>query len=273
MDRKPDLMMVYGDTNSTLAGALAAAKLHIPVAHVEAGLRSFNMRMPEEINRILTDDISNLLFCPTQTAVQNLTNEGFDQKPVHVEWVGDVMQDRAQAFGGFAKLPKQIDGKSGYVLATIHRAENTDDADRLRSIVEAINVVHDECAEVVIPLHPRTRNVLNDQGLTLDATVIDPVGYLEFLALLKNCAVVATDSGGVQKEAFFFQKPGVVLRDQTEWVELIACGTNVLVGSDRDHIISAVKTAFDKDISDDGSLYGDGQASRRIADRILAFKQ
>ncbi len=271
MDRNPDLVMVYGDTNSTLAGALAAAKLHIPVAHVEAGLRSFNMKMPEEINRILTDDISNLLFCPTQAAVQNLKNEGFEQKPAHIEWVGDVMQDSALQFGEFARLPKQIDGKSGYVLATIHRAENTDDASRLKSIIDALNAVHNDVAEVVVPLHPRTKKVLEEQGLTLNATVIEPVGYLEFLALLKNCAVVATDSGGVQKEAFFFNKPGVVLRDQSEWVELITSGVNDLVGADRDRIISAVKSALGRKVLDDGSLYGGGMASRRIADRISAL--
>ncbi len=271
LDRNPGLVMVYGDTNSTLAGALAAAKLHIPVAHVEAGLRSFNMKMPEEINRILTDDISNLLFCPTQAAVQNLKNEGFEQKPAHIEWVGDVMQDSALQFGEFARLPKQIDGKSGYVLATIHRAENTDDASRLKSIIDALNAVHNDVAEVVVPLHPRTKKVLEEQGLTLNATVIEPVGYLEFLALLKNCAVVATDSGGVQKEAFFFNKPGVVLRDQSEWVELITSGVNDLVGADRDRIISAVKSALGRGVLDDGSLYGGGMASRRIADRISAL--
>ncbi len=271
MDSKPDLLMVYGDTNSTLAGALAAAKLHIPVAHVEAGLRSFNMKMPEEINRILTDDVSNFLFCPTQAAVQNLKNEGFEQKPAHIEWVGDVMQDSALQFGEFARLPKQIDGKSGYVLATIHRAENTDDASRLKSIIDALNAVHNDVAEVVVPLHPRTKKVLEEQGLTLNATVIEPVGYLEFLALLKNCAVVATDSGGVQKEAFFFNKPGVVLRDQSEWVELITSGVNDLVGADRDRIISAVKSALGREVLDDGSLYGGGMASRRIADRISAL--
>lgn len=265
---QPDLMLVYGDTNSTLAGALAAAKLHVPIAHVEAGLRSFNMAMPEEINRILTDNISDLLFCPTQGAVEQLSKEGFEQKSARVEWVGDVMQDSALVFGDMAQMPEAVRGQSGFVLATVHRAENTDAPDRLSSIVDALNTVHREVAPVILPLHPRTRKIIAQSQLTLEVTTIDPVGYLEFLALLKNCAAVATDSGGVQKEAFFFAKPGVVMRDQTEWTELIDNGANVLVGADSDAIVKETRIALDKSVRDDGTLYGGGHASKRIAESI-----
>ena len=265
---KPDVMLVYGDTNSTLAGALAAAKLHIPVAHVEAGLRSFNMQMPEEINRILTDNISDILFCPTQTAVDQLSKEGFDHKAAKVEWVGDVMQDSALIFGDMAQMPPEVAGQSGFVLATVHRAENTDAPERLAAIVEALNSIHRDIAPVILPLHPRTRKVMAQAGLSLEVTTIDPVGYLEFLALLKNCAAVATDSGGVQKEAFFFSKPGVVMRDQTEWTELVANGANVLVGADAEQIVGETRAALKKTVTDDGSLYGGGTASVRIANSL-----
>lgn len=271
LSEKPDMMMVYGDTNSTLAGALAAAKLHVPVAHVEAGLRSFNMKMPEEINRILTDNISDILFCPTQVAVDQLQKEGFDQKTARVEWVGDVMQDSALVFGDLAEMPAEVSGQGGFVLATIHRAENTDVPERLASIVAALNTVHHDVAPVILPLHPRTRKMIAQSGLSLDVTTIDPVGYLEFLALLKNCAAVATDSGGVQKEAFFFGKPGIVMRDQTEWTELVDNGANVLVGADAEMIVAQTRLALGKTVSDDGSLYGGGEASGRIARALKDF--
>ncbi|WP_224826203.1 non-hydrolyzing UDP-N-acetylglucosamine 2-epimerase [Cognatishimia sp. MH4019] len=267
---KPDVMMVYGDTNSTLAGALAAAKLHVPVAHVEAGLRSFNMKMPEEINRILTDNISDILFCPTQVAVDQLSREGFDQKPAKVEWVGDVMQDSALTFADMAQMPSEVAGQTRFVLATVHRAENTDVPERLAAIVHALNTVHRDVAPVILPLHPRTKKMIAQAGLSLEVRTIDPVGYLEFLALLKDCALVATDSGGVQKEAFFFTKPGVVMRDQTEWTELVENGANVLVGADAEQIVAETRAALNKTIMDDGSLYGGGTASNRIANSLKA---
>lgn len=231
---RPDVLMVYGDTNSTLAGALAAAKLHIPVAHVEAGLRSFNRRMPEEINRILTDHCADFLFTPTTTATRNLLAEGMDRGRI-VE-CGDVMFDAALHFGQRAAATGAGAARfglppGGYVLATFHRQENTDDPARLAAIVGGLAQVAAELP-VVLPLHPRTRARLqaSDQDAALAAlTVIDPVGYLDMVGLEKGAAVIATDSGGVQKEAFFHKVPCVTLRDETEWVELVEAGWNRLV--------------------------------------------
>jgi len=266
IQEKPDRVLVYGDTNSTLAGALAAAKLHIPVAHIEAGLRSFNMRMPEEINRILTDQMSDLLFCPTQTAINNLSKEGFSEKPVKIWNSGDVMQDSAMFFARRASKPDGFNISEGFVLATLHRAENTDDPIRLRSIVEALNTIHNTVAPVVLPLHPRTRNMIEKTGLALEVNLIDPVGYLEMIWLLQRCGLVLTDSGGVQKEAFFFSKPCVTMRDQTEWVELVESGANVLCGADCDLIIAAVRDGINRIVQDNENLYGGGQAASFIAD-------
>ncbi|WP_027906858.1 non-hydrolyzing UDP-N-acetylglucosamine 2-epimerase [Pseudomonas taiwanensis] len=268
LKEKPDRVMVYGDTNSTLAGALAAAKLNIPTAHIEAGLRSFNMRMPEEINRILTDQVSDILFCPTQVAIDNLMNEGFDRKPVKVLKVGDVMQDSALFFAQRATSPAGLDPEQGFILATLHRAENTDDPARLTAIVEALNEIHRNIGSVVLPLHPRTRGVIERLGLKLEARIIDPVGYLEMIWLLQRCGLVLTDSGGVQKEAFFFSKPCVTMRDQTEWVELVSCGANILAGASREKIVDSVRVSLGKTIQDDGQLYGGGQASQSIADYL-----
>lgn len=266
---KPDRVLVYGDTNSTLAGALAAAKLHIPVAHVEAGLRSFNMRMPEEINRILTDQISDLLFCPTTTAIKNLENEGFAGKPVKVMQVGDVMQDAALLFAEEAAAPAGGDLPEGFVLATLHRAENTDNPERLSNIVQALNQIHFELAPVVLPLHPRTRNLIAQQGLELNVHLIDPVGYFEMVWLLDHCKLVLTDSGGVQKEAFFFGKACVTMRDQTEWVELVEAGVNELVGADREKIVGATARNIGRGVRDRENLYGGGEASGRIIEAII----
>lgn len=268
LEHKPDRVLVYGDTNSTLAGALAAAKLHIPVAHVEAGLRSFNMQMPEEINRILTDQISDILFCPTDTAVNNLNDEGFANKPIKVLQVGDVMQDAAMLFAEKAVCPA-ADLPAGFVLATLHRAENTDNPERLASIVKALNTVHQTVAPVVLPLHPRTRKLIAQQGLELNVHLIDPVGYFEMVWLLDHCTLVLTDSGGVQKEAFFFGNACVTMRDQTEWVELIEAGVNELVGADGDQIIAAVKANVGRKVQDENSLYGGGAASQRIVEILI----
>ncbi|WP_434563082.1 non-hydrolyzing UDP-N-acetylglucosamine 2-epimerase [Pseudomonas sp. R1-6] len=266
LQEKPDRVLVYGDTNSTLAGALAAAKLHIPVAHVEAGLRSFNMQMPEEVNRILTDQMSDMLFCPTQTAMNNLAKEGFLEKPVKILNSGDVMQDSAMLFARHASRPAGFGIAEGFILATLHRAENTDDPIRLRSIVDALNTIHRTLAPVVLPLHPRTRNMIVQAGLVLEVNLIDPVGYLEMIWLLQRCGLVLTDSGGVQKEAFFFSKPCVTMRDQTEWVELVEIGANVLCGADSGSIIAAVSDRVNHVVHDSGCLYGGGQAASFIAD-------
>lgn len=268
---KPDWVLVYGDTNSTLAGALAAVKLHVKVAHVEAGLRSFNMKMPEEINRILTDRISNALFCPTDTAIQNLKKEGFEHFSTEIIKSGDVMQDAAMYYAGklnerqlsLPPLPDQ------FILCTLHRAENTDDPERLKNLVEALNHIHQNDYPVVIPLHPRTRNKISQSGLVLKTMVLEPVGYFEMLFLLKHCTLVMTDSGGLQKEAFFFSKNCVTLRDQTEWIELIDGGYNILAGADKQKIISAVNLMLSKDNNFDVDLYGKGKAGQLIANYFL----
>lgn len=269
LKHKPDRVMVYGDTNSTLAGALAAAKLCIPVAHIEAGLRSFNMAMPEEINRILTDQISDLLLCPTATAVKNLNNEGFANKSANVCQVGDVMQDSAILFAEKAISPSDGEIPANFILATLHRAENTDNPQRLAHIVEALNQIHHGYASVVLPLHPRTRKIISEQGLKLDVHLIDPVGYFEMIWLLNHSQLVLTDSGGVQKEAFFFGKACVTMRDQTEWVELIEAGANELVGADREKIVDAVARNIGREVRDTEHLYGGGEASRRIVAELL----
>ena len=271
MTEKPDGVLVYGDTNSTLAGALAAAKLHIPVIHVEAGLRSFNMEMPEEINRILTDRISNALFCPTDTAVNNLMREGFDNMPIQIIKNGDVMQDAAMYYADKAQLKSDIIRKAGlnkFVLATIHRQENTDNPENLKNIIEGLNAIHKEIP-VVVPMHPRTRNILAQNYQLPDFTIIDPVGYFDMIMLLKSCEMVITDSGGVQKEAFFFAKHCITLREQTEWVELVENGFNLLVGSDIDKLRDAF--AFFKTKKSDFSinLYGNGKAAEMAAAEIF----
>jgi UDP-GlcNAc3NAcA epimerase len=266
-------VLFYGDTNSTLAGALAAAKLHIPVAHIEAGLRSFNMQMPEEVNRILTDRVSQILFCPTAAACRNLAKEGYPFSTANgqtqsIFQVGDVMQDSAMLFASRAHAPKGFDLGHGFVLATIHRAENTDHPERLRSIFAALHQTARH-TPVVLPIHPRTRQVLTNlkihtQGLTL----IDPVGYLEMLWLLQHCGLVLTDSGGVQKEAFFMGKACVTMRDQTEWGELLEVGANELVGADQGKIFNAVRRNLGRFVQDEKNLYGGGQAAVKIAKQI-----
>ena len=271
MTEKPDGVLVYGDTNSTLAGALAAAKLHIPVIHVEAGLRSFNMEMPEEINRILTDRISNALFCPTDTAVNNLMREGFDNMPIQIIKNGDVMQDAAMYYADKAQLKSDIIRKAGlnkFVLATIHRQENTDNPENLKNIIEGLNAIHKEIP-VVVPMHPRTRNILAQNYQLPDFTIIDPVGYFDMIMLLKSCEMVITDSGGVHKEAFFFAKHCITLREQTEWVELVDKGFNLLVGSDIDKLRDAFDFFRNKQSDFSIDLYGNGKAAEMAAAEIF----
>ena len=273
VNERPDAVLVYGDTNSTLAGALAAAKLHIPVAHVEAGLRSFNRRMPEEVNRVLTDHLSHWLFAPTETAVLNLQREGV--AGAQVQRVGDVMYDAALHFSAVARArrerPSALVSLSGrpFVLATIHRAENTDEPQRLRTIVEALIAFSSEI-DVVWPLHPRTRGVLGRLGIEVGTTTglhcVEPLGYLDMIEMEQSAQMLITDSGGVQKEAFFFQKPCVTLRDETEWVELIDAGWNRLAPPVS---AAALQVAFRSALGSSGEAvrpYGVGKAARRIAE-------
>lgn len=248
--------------------------LHIPVAHVEAGLRSFNMQMPEEINRILTDRVSNILFCPTQAAVDNLQKEGYPfvvangQKQL-IEKVGDVMQDSAELFANRANKPEGFELSNGFILTTIHRAENTDYPERLTNILQALSQVA-KTTPVVLPIHPRTRNIITKLSLdTSNLTLIEPVGYLEMLWLLKHCSLVVTDSGGVQKEAFFMGKACITMRDQTEWVELVQIGANELVGADKYRILDSVRNNLDRSVYDEGQLYGGGMASYKIVKKLV----
>jgi len=255
--RKPDWVLVYGDTNSTLAGALAAAKLHVPIAHVEAGLRSFNRRMPEELNRVMVDHISDLAFCPTAAAVANLEREGI-ARGVHL--VGDVMQDATAAaldrLNGHA--PPLGLAPGSYYLVTVHRAENTDDPARLSSILSAFERMD---RPVVWPVHPRTRAALGDGQAPGNVRMVEPFGYLDMLAAERSAAAILTDSGGVQKEAFILGVPCVTLRDETEWVETVEAGWNRLAGADTDKIVQMATEAPPRERP---SLYGDGRAAERI---------
>ena len=242
-DHTPDRVLVYGDTNSTLAGALAAAKLHVPVAHVEAGLRSFNRRMPEEINRIVADQLSDLLFCPSQVAADNLAREGITAG-VHV--VGDVMAEAVRAFAPSRDRAADMVGREGlapgrYFVATIHRAENTDDPARLGAIVRAFGAIGEP---IVFPAHPRVREAIARHGIAVPSNVrvMAPAGYAEMLALVTAARAVLTDSGGLQKEAYWLGVPCVTLRDETEWVETVAAGWNHVVGADTERIIETVRT-------------------------------
>lgn len=269
LQEKPDWVLIYGDTNSTLAGALAAAKLHIPVAHVEAGLRSFNMRMPEEVNRILADRVSTLLFCPTETAIANLKSEGI-AKGVHK--VGDVMYDVALYYRDRAKQQSRILYalnliEDGFALATCHRAENTDDLNRLTEIVSALGNIA-ETIPVVLPLHPRTRKLISDHGLAgkLGAVKIsDPLSFLDMVALEQAARIILTDSGGVQKEAFFYGVPCITMRDETEWVETVTTGWNRLVGASKDAILAAADAAIKSNpMAAVEAPYGRGDAAAKI---------
>ncbi len=268
LKEKPDYVLVYGDTNSTLAGALAASKLHIPVAHVEAGLRSFEMKMPEEVNRILADRMSSVLFCPTTTALKNLRNEGYDNFNCKLILSGDVMYDAVKYYTSkittHATILQKENLQDSFILVTLHRAENTNDPARLKEICDALNEISKE-VKIVLPLHPRTKAFLTAQKIKLQAHIIDPVGYFDMLALLNQCSLVMTDSGGLQKEAYFFGKFCITLRDQTEWVELVEAGANALAGADRNKIIALFKENYKKSIHLNELLYGDGHAAAAIA--------
>lgn len=277
-ENKPDVLLVYGDTNSTLAGALAASKLNIPVAHVEAGLRSYMMAMPEEQNRRLTDNLASWLFCPTQIAVDNLKKEGIfntphSEVPSHSKYsadckcvtlTGDIMYDAFLYYS--SKNTIQINEKN-FILVTIHRAENTDNFEKLSSIINALNSLKN--FNFILPLHPRTKKILSEQKLALKKhiKVIEPVGYLEMIEYEKNCDAILTDSGGVQKEAFFIHKPCITMRDSTEWIELVTSGWNTLTGSDTKKIIQAVQLLNIP--STHPNLYGDGNCVTKIVNTLL----
>ena len=290
-DLEPDWAVVFGDTNSTLAGALAAVKLHIPVAHVEAGLRSHNRSMPEEINRIVTDHVSSLLFCPTETAVRNLAKEGFENiaeggKPVSRAFVpdrydlrkplvinaGDIMCDALLLCLEIAEKTSPVLADNGlspkdYHLATIHRAENTDSPNHLRSIFGALAEIS-HLKPVVVPLHPRTRKAMEELRIpSAGLKIIEPVGYFDMLMLEKSAARIFTDSGGVQKEAFLLGVPCVTLREETEWVETVESGWNILAGPDKNSIVEAA--ARDMAAKKASSCYGTGRASEIMTQSIL----
>ena len=272
LDHEPDWVLVHGDTNSTLAGALAATKLHVPVAHVESGLRSWNRRMPEEVNRVVTDAISDVLFVPTATARANLLAEGVPEARIH--HVGDVMYDASLHYTASVDAGDYLAThglrQGSYVLATVHRAENTDDAQRLRSIIEGLRRLALD-RPVVLPLHPRTKQALDALGLLADVQanlrVLRPVGYREMLVLEQGAAMVATDSGGVQKEAYFAGVGCLTLRDETEWTELVDAGVNIICGADPDRIVGAAARLEDLEFTP--GLYGDGNAGATIID-VLA---
>ena len=285
---KPEAVLVYGDTNSTLAGALAAAKLNIPVAHVEAGLRSYNRRMPEEINRLITDHLSTFLFCPTAQAVQNLLKEGIkDGEGKIVKNVGDVMYDSILYYSKIAEIKSTILKDLGlltlntqnsklithnYYIATLHRAENTDDPKRLKSVLKALNEIGKE-APVILPLHPRTKKMMKIYNLSPDIhriKLIDPVSYLNMLTLEKNARAILTDSGGVQKEAYWFKVPCLTLRDETEWVETVESGWNVLVGTGTRKILNGLKHLEKRKSFRKGrELFGGGKAGEKILQVII----
>ncbi len=266
VNEKPDLLLTYGDTNSTLAGALAASKLGIKSAHVESGLRSFDRSMPEEINRILTDHCSDILFCPTQNAVDNLKREGITK---NVYLTGDVMVDSLLFNKEIAETQSSalsdLNLKSKeYLVATIHRASNTDNKKNLQNIVEAF---HELDQEIVFPVHPRTEKLLKNYGLydslNSSVTLTEPLGFLDFIKLMNHAKMILTDSGGVQKEAYILRVPCITLRENTEWIETVEDGWNVLVGSNKDKILQSVK-AFDPSLDSHKSRYGCGNSSRNI---------
>lgn len=274
LQERPNWVLVYGDTNSTLAGALAAIKLHLPVAHVEAGLRSYNREMPEEHNRVLTDHCSDLLFCPTQTAVTNLASEGITQG-VHL--VGDTMYDAVLAFSEIARQQSTILQKlevepKGYVLATVHRPYNTDVPENLQAILTAFSEIGEA---VVFPVHPRTRKMLDAFNLsskTQNLKLIEPVGYLDMLILEQNARLILTDSGGMQKEAYFFKVPCVTLRSETEWVETVEAGWNVVVGTSTQDIINAVRDVHRGLRRGSNNGFGAGDAATRICKVLETHK-
>ena len=281
-NQKPDCALVYGDTNSTLAGALAASKLHIPVAHIEAGLRSKNMKMPEEVNRVLTDRVSSFLFCPTQTAISNLEIEGYpfpdtQGKEQTIVNVGDVMYDAALFYK--EKVIKEVSlerwrlKENNFILFTLHRAENTNDLSRFEAILSAVKDLSLKQV-VVFPCHPRTKALIKKTGnweFSENLKIIEPLPYLEIQRLIMSARIILTDSGGMQKEAYFHEVPCITLRDETEWQETVLAGWNQLVGADRDKIISTV-LQVEKPFKKNEEPYGSGAAAYKITESLGKFK-
>ena len=293
ISEKPDALVVYGDTNSTLAGATAAAKLHIPIVHIEAGLRSYNKKMPEEVNRVVCDHLSTLLFSPTKSGLDNLKKEGFSDTTTapftadnpKIYHCGDVMFDNSHYFATLAdeKSTALADNKltsGNFILSTIHRNNNTDEPDRLGAIFSAFLTVLELYPEkeIVLPLHPRTKNCMNDLPDELQKSIknqtrlkiIDPVSFFNIIALEKHCDMVVTDSGGLQKEAFFFEKPCVILRPETEWVEIVENGNALIADADYDKILSGIKELYNrKNTLTYPPLYGDGKSAEFICSEII----
>ena len=287
-----DGIILYGDTNSTLAGAVAASKIHVPVFHIEAGLRSFNMAMPEEINRIVCDQLSSICFAPTQTAVDNLRHEGFNDSPAtfrngkhrRVCNCGDVMYDNSMYFATLASQRSTIMQDlnlqpDAYILATIHRDNNTDNPQRLQAILKALtDIAKQDNIRIVLPLHPRTRKILENTpsllpSLTTDnspVSIIPPAGFFDISVLEQNAKLVMTDSGGVQKEAFFFEKPCVILRPETEWVEIVNHGAGIIADADYNRIVSAYRQLIDHPVHFP-HLFGDAHAAEKILQTILDY--
>lgn len=269
LKEQPDWIVVYGDTNSTLAGAIVASKLHIKLAHIEAGLRSYNMNMPEEVNRVLTDRVSNILFTPTITASDNLKKEGYQNLNFSkVVFSGDIMYEGAKYYSKFALKPN-YDLPKSFILSTIHRAETTDNDDNLRSVISALNIIS-RTTQVVVPIHPRTKKIIRDKNINIEFILIEPVGYLEMIWLIKNCNGVITDSGGLQKEAFFFDKKCITMRTETEWVELVELGVNELVGYDIEKIILA-SSKLDNFPKLNVNPYGQSNTSEIVISSMLNF--
>ena len=273
---KPDNIIVYGDTNSTLAGALAAKKLNIHISHVESGLRSYNMLMPEEINRILTDRISDFLFCPTEASVDNLIKEGFLNFDCKIFNVGDIMYDSALYFEKLSDeksniIKKVCLGANNFVLATIHRQENTDCQINFSKIIESLNYLSNQI-KVIIPVHPRVSSLFKKYKLSENIKLIEPVGYLDMIQLIKKSKLIITDSGGLQKEAYFFNKFCITIRKETEWVELVSNGYNFVVGSSKEKLLNTFQKLSNKNFIKLDNLYGDGNASEKIVKEITDFK-
>ena len=272
LEEKPDAVVIYGDTNSTIAGALTAKKLHIKVFHIEAGLRSFNMQMPEEVNRILTDRISDLLLCPTDTAIDNLIAEGFSSLPISVVKSGDIMKDAVAFYSKTSSEKSSIISdlnlrKDNFVLATIHRQENTDDLDKLKEIFKGLEEISKK-KEVVLPLHPRTKKILIQHNLSYNIKCIDPVGYFDMLELLKNCNLVITDSGGLQKEAFFNGKHCLIAREETEWIELVTNEFAKIVGSNSKEMNASFEAFQNSNADFSMQLYGN-EVGNKIHSEIV----
>ena len=264
----PDYVIVYGDTNSTLAGALAAVKLHIPIVHIESGLRSFNSRMPEEINRILTDRISTLLFCTSKTAVENLYNEGFKAFPSRIFQVGDIMFDSIKLFSSMKN--NDLNFNPPFALCTIHRQENTNNVNRITEIFEGLNYISNEI-NIKLPLHPRTRNILNSLQIELNDNieVLEPLSYNDFIGLMEHSEIIISDSGGIQKEAYFLKKNCIILRDETEWTELIDSGNNILVGANKNRLKEAFRKRKKLNQNFSDFIYGDGNTAEKIIFELL----